>query len=90
MAVAGDAHLACAKGREARADASCSRNSVVVDATPEDRAAKGCDAGAAVSKQEIDASVIGGSKGPQRFKRQQVFRIRSHHPTFTGPMGDGS
>lgn len=50
MAVAGGAHLACAKGREARADASCSRNSVVVDATPEDRAAKGCDAGVAISQ----------------------------------------
>lgn len=62
----------------------------MVDATPEDRAVKGCDADAAVSKQEIDTSVIGGSKGSQRFTRQQVFRIRSHHPTFTGPMGGGS
>src|SRR5262245_28077057 len=36
MAVAYGAHLACVKGREARADASSSRNSVVVDTSPED------------------------------------------------------
>lgn len=38
-------------------------------------------------KQEIDAFVIGGSKGPQRFTRQQVSWVCTHHPTFTGPMG---
>lgn len=38
------------KGREVRADASSSRNSIVVDATSEDRKAKRCDAGVAVSQ----------------------------------------
>lgn len=38
-------------------------------------------------KQEIDAFAIGGSKGPQRFTRQQVSWVCTHHPTFTGPMG---
>jgi hypothetical protein len=50
MAVVGGAHLACAKGRETRADASCSRNSIVVDTTSEDRAVIGCDAGVTVSQ----------------------------------------
>jgi hypothetical protein len=50
MAVAFGAHLACAKGREARADASSSRNSVVVDATLEDWKAKRCDADMTVSQ----------------------------------------
>lgn len=49
MAVVGGAHLACAKGRETRADASSTRNSRRSTPQSKDRKAKGCDASAAVS-----------------------------------------
>lgn len=68
MAVVGGAHLACAKGREARADASSSRNSIVVDATSEDWKAKRCDAG-----------VAGSQTGKRHVRDRRVERFAEVH-----------
>lgn len=56
MAGAGGAHPACAKGREARADASRRRNSNAVDAASRDPEVNRCDGVRRFSSNEKNAS----------------------------------
>lgn len=88
--VAGGAHPACAKGREARADASRRRNSNAVDAASRDPEANRCDGVRRVSS----------TRKTQRFDSRVARHVRNHTApgvsgssspfTLTGGRGGGS
>lgn len=90
MAVLLGAHLACAKGREARADASFAGSSRAVDAVSGDRGVKGCDAGVRVPQKRYTSPATGGSRGSSDSQTTQASRIRSHRSLLTGRAGGGS
>jgi hypothetical protein len=73
-----------------RADASFVRNSVTVDAAPKDRETKRCDAAPAGFLNGLSTDLRSARRKARRGStRRQAFRVRSHHMSFTGCLGDG-